>query len=55
MIAEELTEYLGPLADLFVSELQPGISLARALKNLATDIGDIDASIEFINKVKERL
>jgi hypothetical protein len=55
MIAEELTEYLGPLADMFVADLQPGISLIDALDSLSRDIGDVDASIEFVNKVKERI
>jgi hypothetical protein len=54
MIGEELTEYLGPVAEMFVADLQPGISLKDALNSLCRDIGDVDASIEFVNKVKER-
>ena len=55
IIAEELTEYLGPLAEMFVTELEPGISLIDALNDLSRDIGDVDASIEFFNKVRERI
>lgn len=55
IVAEELTEYLGPLAEMFVSDLQPGISVLDALNSLSRDIGDVDASIEFVNKVKERI
>jgi hypothetical protein len=50
IVAEELTEYLGPLAEMFVADLQPGISLLDALDSLSRDIGDIDASVEFVNK-----
>jgi len=55
IIAEELTEYLGPLAEMFVADLQPGTRLIDALNGLSRDIGDVDASIEFVNKVKERI
>jgi len=55
IVAEELTEYLGPLAEMFVSDLQPGTRLIDALNSLSRDIGDVDASIEFVNKVKERI
>jgi hypothetical protein len=54
IIGEELTEYLGPVAEMFVADLPPGISLMEALNSLCRDIGDVDASIEFVNKVKER-
>jgi hypothetical protein len=55
IIAEELAEYLGPVAEMFVTDLEPGISLIDALDSLSRDIGDADAGIEFINKVKERI
>ncbi len=54
IIGEELTEHLGPVAEMFVSDLEPGISLKDALNRLSRDIGDVDAGIEFVNKVKER-
>lgn len=54
-IAEELTEYLGPLAEIFVNDLSPGISLIEALNSLAQEIGDVDSSIEFVNKVREKI
>jgi hypothetical protein len=40
---------------MFVADLQPGISLIDALDSLSRDIGDVDANIEFVNKVKERI
>lgn len=55
VIAEELTEYLGPVADIFVSELPAGISIFDALNSLSQDIGDVDSSIEFVNKVREKI
>jgi hypothetical protein len=55
VIAEELTEYLGPLAEIFVSDLKPGISIIDALNSLCHDIGDVDASLEFVNKVREKI
>lgn len=55
VIAEELTEYLGPLAEIFVYDLPPGISVIEALNSLARDIGDVDSSIEFVDKVRERI
>jgi hypothetical protein len=55
VIAEELTEYLGPLAEVFVSDLDPGISILDALNSLCHDIDDVDASLEFVNKVREKL
>ncbi len=55
VIVAELAEYLGPLAEMFVSELKPGISVLDALNSLSQDIGDVDASIEFVNKVREKI
>jgi len=55
VIAEVLTDYLGPLAEIFVDDLRPGISVIEALNSLAQDIGDIDSSIEFVNAVREKI
>ena len=55
LIAAELTEYLGPLAEIFVYDLPPGISLIEALNSLAQDIGDVDSSLQFVNAVREKI
>jgi len=55
IIVDELTEHLGPVAGIFVSELEDGIRVIDALNILSQEIGDMDAGIEFVNKVRERI
>ncbi len=55
LIIAELVEYLGPVASIFVSDLDDNIRLIDALDTLAREIGDMDAGIEFFNKVKAKL
>jgi len=55
VIIEELTESLGPVAEMFVSDLDKDITLLSALNMLAREIDDLDAGIEFINNVKARI
>ncbi len=55
IIVAELVEYLGPVASIFVADLDDDIRLIDALNILAREIGDMDAGIDFFNKVKEKL
>jgi hypothetical protein len=55
IIIEELTEHLGPVAGIFVSDLEDGIKLIEGLNILSREIGDMDAGIEFVNKVIARI
>ncbi len=55
ILAQELIEYLGPVAPMFVSDLEQEISVGEALNVLAVEIGDMDAAIEFIDKVKPKV
>jgi hypothetical protein len=55
IIIDELADHLGPVAGIFVSELEEGIRLIDALNILSQEIGDMDVGIEFVNKVRERI
>lgn len=55
IIIDELAEHMGPVAGIFVSELEDGIRVIDALNALSQEIGDMDAGIEFVNKVRERI
>ncbi len=55
IIAEELTEQLGPLAGILVDELDDNTRLIDALNTLSRDIGNLDAAMQFLEKVKERI
>ena len=52
ILSAELVEYLGPVAQMIVSDLEDGISLRSALNVIAHEIGDMDTAIQFIEKVK---
>lgn len=55
IVIEELTEYLGPVAGIFADDLRKGLTLAEVLNILSSEIGDTDAAIEFVNKVRARI
>lgn len=55
IITEELTEYIGPLAGILVSDLAENTRVIDALNILAHEIEDVDAAIEFTQKVKSRI
>ncbi|MCP4187295.1 MAG: hypothetical protein GY763_06775 [Gammaproteobacteria bacterium] len=55
VITEELTEHIGPLAEILVSELPEGISLIEAITTLSHDIGEIELTTAFIESIKARI
>lgn len=55
IIIDELAEHLDPVVGIFVSELEEDMGLIDALNILSREIGDMDAGIEFVNKVRERI
>ncbi|MCP4487152.1 MAG: hypothetical protein GY820_07525 [Gammaproteobacteria bacterium] len=55
ILAEELNEQMGPLAEVLVSELPEGVNLVDAINTLSQDIGDQDLSRAFIDAVKARI
>ncbi len=52
VLATELVEHLGPLAQIIVSDLEDGISVREALNSLSQEIGDMDAAIKFIEELQ---
>ncbi len=52
ILAEELVEFLGPVAQMIVSDLDDEISIRDALNLLAQEIGDMDSAIQFVEKIK---
>jgi hypothetical protein len=52
ILAEELVEFLGPVAQMIVSDLDGEISIRDALNLLAQEIGDMDSAIQFVEKIK---
>jgi hypothetical protein len=54
-LAEELVEFLGPVAQMIVSDLDDEISMRDTLNLLAQEIGDMDSAIQFVEKIKLRI
>jgi len=55
ILAEELVEFLGPVAQMIVSDLDDEISIRDALNLLAQEIGDMDSAIQFVEKIKLKI
>lgn len=55
LLAEELVEFLGPVAQMIVSDLEDGISIRDALNILSQEIGDMDSAIQFVEKIKLKI
>lgn len=55
IIIEELTEHIGPLAQILVSDLNEDIKVIDALNTLGHEIDDIDAAVAFAENVKARI
>ncbi len=55
ILAEELVEFLGPVAQMIVSDLEDEISVRDALNLLAHEIGDMDSAIQFVERVKLKI
>jgi hypothetical protein len=55
LLAEELVEFLGPVAQMIVSDLESEISIRDALNILAQEIGDMDSAIQFVEKIKLKI
>lgn len=54
VLVEELTEYVGPVAEMVVSGLGENVSLAEAIKLAASEIGDPELAKQFAEKVRQR-
>ncbi len=55
ILANELTEFIGPVAHMVVHDLKQTISLKDALGALAHEIGDMDSAIQFVEKIKKTI
>jgi len=55
ILAEELVEFLGPVAQMIVSDLDDEISMRDTLNLLAQEIGDMDSAIQFVEKIKLKI
>ncbi len=55
LLAEELVEFLGPVAQMIVSDLENEISVRDALNLLAQEIGDMDSAIQFVERIKLKI
>ncbi|MCP3688318.1 MAG: hypothetical protein GY784_07885 [Gammaproteobacteria bacterium] len=55
ILAEELAEQIGPLAEVLVSEIPENMLLADAIGTLSRDIGDHDLAHAFSEGVKARI
>ena len=55
MMARELVNFLGPLAEMVVSDLDDGLILQDALNLIADEIGDMDSALEFVNLIKSNI
>ena len=55
ILTEELIEFIGPVAQMIVSDLEDNISVREALNMLAEEIGDMDSAIQFIEKIKPQI
>lgn len=55
LLAEELVEFLGPVAQMIVSDLESEISIRDALNILSQEIGDMDSAIQFVEKIKLKI
>jgi hypothetical protein len=55
MMARELVNFLGPLAEMVVSDLDDGLNLQDALNLIADEIGDMDSALEFVSIVKSSI
>jgi len=54
MLAEELVEYVGPIAQMVVGGLEDGIGLGEALQLLAHEINDPQLAAEFVDRVRQK-
>ena len=55
VIAEELIEYVGPVAQMVVGGLGDNISVAEALKLLVLEIDDRDLARQFVDRVRQKI
>ena len=55
VVAEELVEYVGPIAAMVTGGLEDDISLGEALKVVVYEIGDPQQAAEFVDRVRQRL
>lgn len=54
-LAEELIEYVGPIAQMVVGGLDDDISLVEALKLLALEIDDKQMAAQFVERVRQKI
>jgi hypothetical protein len=55
ILAQELVEYVGPVAQMIVSGLEDDIKVMDALKILAAEIGEKDQARQFVENVRLKL
>ncbi len=55
LMSTELVNFLGPIADMVVSDLDDGLSVQDALNLIADEIGDMDSALEFVSRIKSSI
>ena len=55
IMATELVDFLGPVSEMVVSDLDDGLSVQDALNQITEEIGDMDSALDFISKIKSSI